>query len=65
VERVLEELVDKHGLRAVVDALAGVCADKAEHVRTNWQDQALARAWDKAGLALTGVVAKLVKRGLP
>lgn len=42
----LEVLVDRDGLRAVVDALAEVCRHKAEHLRDNCQDVASARIWD-------------------
>ena len=48
----LEELVDQHGLDRVVEMLADICADKADHLRSNWQDDATARAWDTNGWLL-------------
>ena len=47
--KALEALVDAHGLTEVVDVLVQICYDKAEHIRTNWQDQKLAQTWDQAG----------------
>jgi len=45
---VLEQMIDRTSLAAVLDALALTCAEKAEHVRCNWQDDRLAKTWDRA-----------------
>lgn len=47
-----EELVDRHKLAEVVDILAEVCSMKADHIRENWQDDALADEWDICAAAL-------------
>lgn len=44
----LEALIDKHGLLHVLTGLELVCGEKAEHIRHNWQDNHMARQWDKA-----------------
>jgi hypothetical protein len=44
----LEQLVDQHGLDAVLRALADVCSDKANHIRSNWQDETTAKRWQRA-----------------
>ncbi len=44
----LEKLVDGASLQGVLMALSEICGEKAEHVRTNWQDRGLARRWDTA-----------------
>ncbi len=44
----LENIVDRVGIEKLLIALSDVCAEKAEHVRTNWQDQKLATLWDRA-----------------
>lgn len=44
----LEKLVDACGLDLVLGSLANICAEKAAHVRHNWQDEKLARQWLKA-----------------
>lgn len=43
----LETLIDRNGLAAVLSALSQICSDKAEHLRSNWQDEASAKEWDK------------------
>ena len=48
LEETIETLVDKHGAQVVLQALAQVCAEKADHVNTNWQDRALAKDWEHA-----------------
>jgi len=51
----LEDLIDKHGLSGVVSALSDICYEKANHVRTNWQDEVLAKAWEKNAKVLDRV----------
>jgi hypothetical protein len=53
IEEELEALIDRHGLTHVVNTLAVVCIEKAEHLRTNWQDGVTAKAWDADGKTLT------------
>ena len=48
----LESLVDKHNLATVLDALGQVCSEKAEHLRSNWQDDATAYCWDMAAACM-------------
>lgn len=48
----LEAILDRYSVRAVLEALAGICFDKADHVRTNWQDDITARAWDRDAKAI-------------
>jgi hypothetical protein len=44
----LEALVDAHSVRAVLLDLAFICVEKADHLRSNWQDEVTAKAWDRA-----------------
>jgi hypothetical protein len=59
----LEALVDASNLTAVVQALSEICDAKAEHIRANWQEDALARAWAWAcgtlGIASVNIGRKL------
>lgn len=48
----LEALVDSEGLEDVLIALHLVCLEKAEHLRCNWQDEATAKAWERAADAV-------------
>ncbi len=60
-EMELEALVDRHGLSAVLNELANICAAKAEHIATNWQDASLAKAWDKDSRTVAAAEAKVTK----
>lgn len=55
----LEAMIDKIGLNAVVETLAEVCSAKADHIRTNWQDEPLAKGWDRRAARLINVAVKL------
>jgi hypothetical protein len=55
----LEMLVDRHGLKQVIDMLATICEEKAEHVSINWQDIHLARSWKRDANKLAQWNAKL------
>lgn len=52
----IETLVDKHGLRMVAENLVEVCHDKAEHLRSNWQDKASAKIWSRVATKLGNTV---------
>jgi hypothetical protein len=47
-----EAMWDMHGLGAIVMVLADIANEKAEHVRENWQDESLGKAWDKVAREL-------------
>ena len=55
----LEQLLDKTTLATVIELLANICILKAEHLRTNWQDDKTAKCWDQDGLKLTKLASKL------
>ena len=46
--KLLEEIIDRNSLRSLCDMLGITCREKADHIRTNWQDEALANRWAKA-----------------
>jgi hypothetical protein len=58
----LEALIDSHNLASVLQALAYVCGEKAEHLRVNWQDTTAARHWEKAGCELDTLARKQENR---
>jgi hypothetical protein len=64
VTETLEALIDKHGLLHVVTALDLICTEKADHIRTNWQDRALAKDWDRAANATYTLSKKVEELGL-
>ena len=53
----LEQLVDSFSILDVVSALSYVCYEKAEHLRSNWQDSRTGDAWGQVGSALDKVEA--------
>lgn len=59
----LESLVDRAGLANVVECLAIVCEDKAEHIRANWQDTRSANGWARASNALDKAAERIKKTG--
>jgi hypothetical protein len=48
----LERLVDETTLGSVLDALAEVAFEKAEHVSASYSDEPLARLWRRASRQL-------------
>ncbi|BAZ41894.1 hypothetical protein NIES4101_78620 [Calothrix sp. NIES-4101] len=44
----LEGLIDKLTLSAILEMLERICHKKAENLRTHWDDENLAKLWDKA-----------------
>ena len=52
VMEALEAFVDRHGMAEVLDCLSTICSEKAEHVRSAWQDEMLAKAWDRDAATL-------------
>lgn len=51
-EMQLEQMIDTHGLSAVVGAMSKICSEKADHVQTNWQDSNTACDWRRASTRL-------------
>jgi len=56
----LEALVDACGLDLVLGGLANICAEKAAHLDSNWQDHTSARYWLKAMNAIDTLACKPV-----
>lgn len=48
----LEAIVDKIGLASTLANLAEIASLKAQHIRENWQDEGLAKTWDKDSRAI-------------
>ena len=64
LEEMLEEIVDRFGLSTTVDSLATVCGAEADHLMSNWQDDASARPWSRLGRRLDTVAAAAKREGL-
>jgi hypothetical protein len=59
VKSTMEAYIDQTSVAQLLDALADVCRDKAEHVRVNRQDQNTARPWDRAAKLLDSLSSKI------
>jgi hypothetical protein len=55
----LEAVVDRVGIKNVVELLAIICQEKAEHIRTNWQDHTTAAVWTRNAATLDGIASKV------
>ena len=55
----LEALIDRAGLSRVIEAMARICSDKGEHLRSNWQDEHGGKLWDKKMMFLDNLARKL------
>lgn len=62
----LEALLDRYGSpEMLVEALAVIASEKADHVQSNWQDEDTARLWEKIARSLDRETARLAKYGNP
>ena len=55
----LEQLVDRVGVATLIDWLAEICWEKADHVRSAWQDERGAKLWERNGDKLHKVAQQL------
>lgn len=55
----LETLIDRYSLGGVVNGLYHLCAAKADHLRSDWQDEIAAKGWDRDGRKLATCENKL------
>jgi len=58
----LETIVDHSSICEVVENLAHICYEKAEHLEMNWQDHETAKLWSKYGKILCKTAEKLETR---
>lgn len=50
----IEKLIDTHGVVNVLHAISEICGEKADHIRSSYNDKVLAKAWDaNAGIINT------------
>jgi hypothetical protein len=48
----IEAMIDSVGLSDMVSIMSDICYAKAEHLRSNWQDEHNAEIWVRAGTVL-------------
>jgi hypothetical protein len=55
----LEKLIDAASLSCVMEDLIAICHAKADHLRSNWQDESTARVWERDAATLEKARVKL------
>jgi hypothetical protein len=60
----IESLIDQSSVLDVLTAIELICAEKAEHIRHNWQDRATARPWDKVSKIVGNAAHKTQAEGI-
>jgi hypothetical protein len=55
----VEKMIDAMGVDQLLHTIAQVCSDKADHIRDNWQDNALAHVWEKKAAQITNLANKV------
>ena len=58
-DKEIENLIDLYGLKHVMDAIAHICDEKAEHLLTNWQDKNTAVRWHENASRIYQLTLKL------
>ncbi len=58
----LETLIDNCGLDNLIEAISDICTGKAEHLRSNWQDDSTAKTWEQAARYMLKVAASVSVR---
>lgn len=56
----LEVMVERDGLKGIMDMLVTVCSEKADHIRSSFDDEATAKKWERDSKTLDAVRSKLV-----
>jgi hypothetical protein len=52
---ILEGLIDRLTLAAILELLERICHKKAENMRNKWKDEASAKLWDKAARQIENI----------
>ena len=59
VKEQIEAIMDKHGVVRTLEMIAEICAEKADHLRSNWQDDVSATEWDLISSAVDSAVERV------
>ena len=55
----IEQIIDATSVAQLLELIAGICHEKAEHLRSNWQDNTSARCWERDAAKLLALAIKL------
>lgn len=56
---IIERMIDVHGLALVTESIALICAEKAKHIWSNWQDREYSHNWTRAEEGLNNCVERI------
>lgn len=53
------DFVDRYDMQTVLETLAQIAAEKADHLRSDWQDWLAARDWNEAARRIEKLATKV------
>ena len=51
----IETIIDRVGMLCFINTVVDICEEKADHIRSNWQDKHLAKVWERKAKVLNDV----------
>lgn len=60
----VEGLIDSAGIDRFVEAFMRICFEKADHIRSSYDDRQLANAWDRIGNRIGTLLHAIAKEGI-
>ena len=64
LEELLEQIIDRHGMVNFFQVLDNIIIGKSQHIRENWQDEQLARSWERVSNKLYTVTRLVEEEGI-
>lgn len=58
----LEGLIDKHGIKAILQASATICFIKSSYVLEEWQDAPASKSWKSIGRSIDNLIWTIHKK---
>lgn len=55
----IEAIIDRTSVVEVLALIADICSEKADHIRSNWQDRRTAAVWDRAARTVIAAANKV------
>lgn len=55
----LEEIIDAIGLKETFQAMAKICLEKADHIRSSYDDKTLAKSWEHDSKVIDKIILKI------
>lgn len=50
----IEAIIDGTSLKAVLEVISAICAEKSDHIQASYNDPATARVWAGSGASVSG-----------